>query len=95
MAVLDSTVLAAIAASAGTVASAVLVRTRKPRPSVDVGSVSLTKQLLAQQRSDTLHRIRDLERETRELRSERNAACVERDALRHELDFLRQHPPGA
>jgi septal ring factor EnvC (AmiA/AmiB activator) len=94
VALFDSTTIAAIATGTSGVVAALLLRTgrksgeRQEDDEQTAEGVSLTKQLMDQQRADFRARIRDLERETRELRSERNRACAERDQLRFENDFL-------
>lgn len=88
MAAFDSTAISGIATAAATVAAAVLLRVSRPKRDPEDKGVSLTKELMDQQRADFRSRIRDLERETRQLRAERDHVRTERDQLQHEVDFL-------
>lgn len=95
---LDPQIISGIAGAAGAIASAVLLRVgrRKGRAQEDTETtaVSLTKQLMSDQRRDLdrgRRRIRELEEAAVQQRRDHEAECVqlraERDQYREELDY--------
>jgi peptidoglycan hydrolase CwlO-like protein len=92
VAAFDSTAIAGIATAASTIAAAVLLRSgrksgNRQEDDEDQPGVSLTKQVVNQQRKDFMRRIDELEAEIEDLRKSRDEARAERDTLQHELNY--------